>query len=296
MSRYIVLLVLAIIMVLEPAPVQPSDSGRSGHAETTVSHSSTANNPIIPPGEAQAKTALERSPRHGEYVDLKIEGSDHPVLTWVVYPERKDKAPVVIVIHEIYGLTDWIRAVADQLAADGFIAVAPDLISGKGPGGGGTASVQSRDDVVKLIRGLTDGEVNMMLNAVRSYAIKLPAANGKSAVAGFCWGGGKSFSYAAEQPELNAAVVYYGTSPDQKELGSIKAPVLGLYGGDDARVNATIGPAAGEMKKLGKVYEVEIYEGAGHGFLRQQDGRDGANMRASKQAWERMLGFFRKYL
>ncbi|MFZ2198403.1 MAG: dienelactone hydrolase family protein, partial [Thermodesulfovibrionales bacterium] len=126
--------------------------------------------------------------------------------------------------------------------------------------------------------------------------IKLPASNGKSAVVGFCWGGGKSFSYAAAQPDLNAAVVYYGTSPEEKELGSIKAPVLGLYGGDDARVNATIGPAEAEMKKLGKVYEVEIYEGAGHGFLRQQDGRDGANMKASHQAWSRMLGFLRKHL
>lgn len=293
MSKYLLLLVLAIMMALDPVPAQPSDSGHTGEI---ISQSSAASGPKIPPVEDQAKAALERSPRHGEYVDLKIEGSDHPLLTWVVYPERRDKAPVVIVIHEIYGLTDWIRAVADQLAADGFIAVAPDLISGKGPGGGGTASLQSRDDVVKLIRGLADREVNMKLNAVRSYAIKLPAANGKSAVAGFCWGGGRSFSYAAAQPELNAAVVYYGTSPEEKELGSMKAPVLGLYGGDDARVNATIEPAAREMKKLGKVYEVEIYEGAGHGFLRQQDGRDGANMRASLQAWPRMLGFLRKHL
>ncbi len=296
MSKYFLLLVLAIIMVLGSVPVQASDSEHSGPAGAAVFQTSAASAPKIPPGEEQAKTALERSPRHGEYVDLKIEGSDHPLLTWVVYPERKDKAPVVIVLHEIYGLTDWIRAVADQLAADGFIAVAPDLISGKGPGGGGTASLQSRDDVVKLIRGLTAGEVNAKLNAVRSYATKLPSANGKSSVAGFCWGGGRSFGYAAAQPELNAAVVYYGTSPEEKELGSIKAPVLGLYGEDDARVNATIEPAAGEMKKLGKVYEVEIYKGAGHGFLRQQDGREGANMKASQQAWQRMLGFLRKHL
>jgi len=299
MSKYLLLQVLAIMIVLAPVPVQPSDSGhtdRAGHAGAAVYQSSAATAPKIPPGEEQAKASLEKSPRHGEYVDLKIEGSDHPLLAWVVYPERKDKAPVVIVIHEIYGLTDWIRAVADQLAAEGFIAVAPDFISGKGPGGGDTTSVQSRDDVVKLIRGLAAEEVNMKLNAVRSYAIKLPPANGKSAVAGFCWGGGKSFSYAAAQPGLNAAVVYYGTSPDVKELGSIKAPVLGLYGGDDARVNATIGPAAEEMKKLGRVYEVEIYEGAGHGFLRQQEGRDGANIKASQQAWQRMLGFLKKHL
>ena len=296
MSKYVLLQVLVIMMVLVPVPAWLSHPGNSGHAGAAVSKSLTESAPKVPPGEEQAKAALERSPRHGEYVDLKIEGSDHPLLTWVVYPERRDKAPVVIVIHEIYGLTDWIRAVADQLAAEGFIALAPDLISGKGPGGGGTASLQGRDDVVKLIRGLADGEVNMKLNAVRSYAIKLPAANGKNAVAGFCWGGGKSFSYAAAQPELNAAVVYYGTSPDEKELGNIKAPVLGLYGGDDTRVKATVEPAVAEMKKLGKVYEVEIYEGAGHGFLRQQGGRDGANMRASQQAWQRMLGFLKKHL
>lgn len=287
------------MIVSGPVPVQASDPGhtdRAGDAGAAVYQSSAATAPHIPPGEEQAKAALEKSPRHGEYVDLKIEGSAHPLLTWVVYPERRDKAPVVIVIHEIYGLTDWIRAVADQLAADGFIAVAPDLISGKGSGGGGTASLQSRDDVVKLIRGLTAGEVNTKLNSVRSYAIQLPAANGKSAVAGFCWGGGRSFSYAAAQPELNASVVFYGMSPEEIELGSIKAPVLGLYGEDDARVNATIEPAAGEMKKLGKLYEVEIYKGAGHGFLRQQAGRDGANMKASQQAWQRMLGFFRKHL
>jgi carboxymethylenebutenolidase len=296
MSKYILLQVLAIMIVLGPVAAQPSDSGYTGHTGAALSQSSPESAPKNPPGEEQAKTALERSPRHGEYVDLKVEGSDQPLLTWVVYPERRDKAPVVIVIHEIYGLTDWIRAVADQLASEGFIAVAPDLISGKGPAGGGTASLQSRDDVAKLIRGLAAEEVNMKLNAVRLYAIKLPAANGKSAVAGFCWGGGRSFSYAAAQPELNAAVVYYGTSPDEKELGSVRAPVLGLYGGDDARVNATIQPAAREMKKLDKVYEVEIYEGAGHGFLRQQEGRDGANMRASQQAWTRMLGFLKKHL
>jgi len=299
MSKYLLLLVFAIIIMLGPVSAQPADSGykdEAGHSGAAVSQSSPANAQKIPPGEEQAKTAIERSPRHGEYVDLKVEGSEQPLLTWVVYPERKDKAPAVIVIHEIYGLTDWVRAVADQLAAEGFIAVAPDMISGKGPGEGGTASLQSRDDVAKLIRGLATEDVNMMLDTVRSYAIKLPASNGKSAVVGFCWGGSKSFSYAAAQPELNAAVVYYGTSPEEKELGSIKAPVLGLYGGDDARVNATIEPAAREMKKFDKVYEVEIYEGAGHGFLRQQEGRDGANMRASQQAWVRMLGFLRKYL
>ncbi len=249
-----------------------------------------------PPPDSLSKARLEKSPRHGEFVDIKMEGSSAAIRTWVVYPERKDKAPVVIVIHEIFGLSDWIRTVADQLAADGYIAVAPDLISGMGPGGGGTESVTSRDTVTRLIRGLSAEEATKRLNAVRAYAVKLPAANGKSATVGYCWGGSQSFRYATIQPELNAVIVYYGSSPDAKDLVNVKAPVLGLYGGDDARVNATIEPASAEMKKLGKVYEYEIFEGAGHGFLRQQAGRNGANLRATQKAWPRMLEFLKKHL
>jgi len=249
----------------------------------------------LPPAEETAKAALEKSPRHGEYVDVK--GADGaPIRTWVVYPERKDKAGVVIVIHEIFGLSDWIRGVADQLAREGFIAVAPDLISGHGPGGGGTDSVASRDDVVKLVRAVTPEEGTARLSAVRAYAIKLPAANGKSATIGFCWGGGRSFAYAADQPDLSAAVVYYGTSPEAADLARVKAPVLGNYGGDDARVNATIAPAEAEMKKLGKTYEPHVYDGAGHGFLRAQSGRDGANLKATQQAWPRTITFLRERL
>jgi carboxymethylenebutenolidase len=249
-----------------------------------------------PPPDSLAKARLEKSPRHGEYADVKLEGSSTLIRTWVSYPERKDKAPVVIVIHEIFGLSDWIRGVADQLAADGYIAVAPDLISGMGPGGGGTESVTSRDDVTKLIRGLSADEAMKRLNAVRAYAVKLPAANGKSATVGYCWGGSQSYSYASKQPELNVAIVFYGTSPATADLANIKAPVLGFYGGDDARVNATIEPASAEMKKLGKVYEYEVFEGAGHGFLRQQAGRNGANLRATQKAWPRMLEFLKKNL
>jgi carboxymethylenebutenolidase len=249
----------------------------------------------LPASEETTRAALEKSPRHGEYVDVKGPGGT-PIRTWVVYPERRDKAGVVIVIHEIYGLSDWIRAVADQLAREGFIAVAPDLVSGYGPGGGGTESAASRDDVVKLVRAITPADATARLNAVRDYAVKLPAANGKSATIGFCWGGARSFAYAAAQPALDAAVVYYGTSPDAAELATVKAPVLGLYGGDDARVNATIAPAEAEMKKLGRRYEPNVYEGAGHGFLRAQSGREGANLKATQQAWPRTIAFLREHL
>jgi len=249
----------------------------------------------MPPGEANAKEALNKSPRHGEWVDVRVAGMKSPLRCFVVYPETKVKAPVVILIHEIFGLTDWARAVADQLAADGFIAVAPDLLSGKGPGGGGTESVSNRDDVVKLVRDLKQDDVISALNAVRDHAIKLPAANGKSASIGFCWGGGLSFHYAIEQPALDAAVVYYGTNPsDAAALEKIHAPVLGLYGGDDARVSTTVPPAAEEMKKLGKPYVYHLYDGAGHGFLRAQGDRNGANLKAAQQAWPATIAFLRQ--
>src|SRR5262245_12628290 len=250
----------------------------------------------LPPSEATAKAALEKSPRHGEYIDVKMPGGGAPIRTWISYPERKDKAGVVIVIQEVFGLTDWLRGVADTLAKEGFIAVAPDMVSGLGPNGGGTDSVASRDDVVKLVRGLTPEEAAKRLNAVRDWAVKLPASSGKSATVGFCWGGGQSFAFAAAQPSLDAAVVYYGTSPDADALAKIKAPVLGHYGGDDARVDATIPPAEAEMKKLGKTYEPHIYEGAGHGFLRDQEGRDGANMKATKEAWPLTITFLKAHL
>ena len=250
----------------------------------------------LPPSEDQAKAALEKSPRHGEYADVKMSSGGVPIRTWVSYPERKDKAGVVIVIQEVFGLTDWIRGVADQLAKEGFIAVAPDMISGLGPNGGGTDSVASRDDAVTLVRGISPEEANRRLDAVRSWAMKLPAANGKVGTVGFCWGGARSFAYAAAQPALDGAVVYYGTSPDNEDLAKIQAPVEGHYGGDDARVDATIPPAEAEMKRLNKTYRPNVYGGAGHGFLRDQGGRDGANLRATQKAWRATVAFLRERL
>jgi carboxymethylenebutenolidase len=250
----------------------------------------------MPPGEAGAKASLERSPRHHEWVDLSVPETGAKVSAFVAYPERKDRAPVVIVIHEVYGLTDWIRAVADRLAADGFIAIAPDFLSGRGPGGGGTDRFGSRDDVVKAVRGLGAADVTAVLDAAVRYGKALPAADGKAATMGFCWGGGQSFDYATKRADLGAAVVFYGPSPDNSALTGVRAPVLGLYGGDDARVNATVGPAAARMKELGKSFTEHTYPGAGHGFLRAQDGRDGANLAASGKAWQAALDHLRKHL
>src|SRR5215472_10930187 len=261
-----------------------------GAGETTSSSSTR-----LPPSEEAAGQQLEGSPRHREWVNVDVGGT--PVRTWIVYPERKEKAPVVIVIHEIFGLTDWIRGVADQLAAEGFIAVAPDLISGKGPNGGGTESTTGRDEAVKLVTGLRPDEVVARLDAVGAYAVRLPASNGKSATVGFCWGGSTSFAYAVAQPQLDAAVVYYGTAPEDPEaLAAIRAPVLGLYGGSDARVDATLDATEAAMKAKGKSYERHVFDGAGHGFLRAQGGQDGANQGATDQAWPLTLAFLRKNL
>jgi carboxymethylenebutenolidase len=246
------------------------------------------------PSADTAKEALASSPRHGEWADVPLKGSDQKLHTWVVYPERKDKAPVVLVIHEIFGMTDWVRAVADQLAANGFIAVAPDLLSGKGPGGGGTDSFE-QGQARGAIQKLTPDEVTARLDAAREWALAQPSAGKKTGVIGFCWGGGMSFLYATRQPQLNAAIVDYGTPPRGDAMEKINCPVLGCYGGDDARVTATVAPTKQVMNDLHKEYTPRIFDGAGHGFLRQQSGRAG-NQNAADQAWKETTAFFKQNL
>jgi carboxymethylenebutenolidase len=240
----------------------------------------------VPPSDKTAKEAIDKSPRHGEFAEVPLPGTDVKIKCWVVYPETKDKAPVAIVIHEIFGMTDWVNSVADAVAAEGFIAIAPDLISGKEG-----AAESPREAIGKL----TEEETIQRLNAVRDYAIALPSANGKSASIGFCWGGKTSFLYATAQPKLDAAVVYYGNGPAPEKIASIAAPVQGHYGQDDARVNSTIPDTEAKMKESKKTYEYTIYDGAGHGFLRQQDGREGANLKASQQAWPKTIAFLKAH-
>ena len=262
--------------------------------ETATEFAASATVP--PPSEAGAAAALAASPRRGEWVDIQLGGGDWPIATWIVRPEGTADAPVVLVIHEIFGLTDWVRVVADRLAENGFVAVVPDLLSGLGPDGGGTAALASRDQVVRLIRSLEPADVIARLDAVRDHAITLPGTTGKTATIGFCWGGSTSFAYVVTQPHLQAAVVYYGSSPvETADYHLVEAPVLGLYGGDDERVNATIETAAREMARYGKHFESEIFPGAGHGFLRAQGGRHGANRQASLRAWRRTIEFLRRY-
>lgn len=221
-------------------------------------------------------------------------GASDSVRAWVVFPERRDKAPVVVVVHEIFGLTPWIRAVADQLAADGFVAIAPDLLTGKniqeGPEG------PLRESAVAAVRALDQSEVQRRLDFVARYAMALPAALPKYGIVGFCWGGSASFAHAVHTQSLGASVVYYGSSPSPEQLGAVRAPVLGLYGEDDARVNSTVPPADSAMKALGKAFEYHYFPGAGHGFLRAQTGQNGANLAATSDAWPRTVKWFRDHL
>jgi carboxymethylenebutenolidase len=247
----------------------------------------------LPAGANDAEARLKASPRHGEWVTVKTSPSDS-VIAWVVYPERRTKAPVVVVIHEIFGLSTWIRGVADQLAADGFIAIAPDLLTMKRSGD--LTTEWQRDSAVAAIRTLKREDVQRDLDAVASYGMALPAAEKKYGVVGFCWGGSTSFAHAAHAPGLGASVVYYGGSPEAAELSSVNAPVLGLYGGEDARVNSTIPRADSGLKALGRTYEHYEFAGAGHGFLRQQDGQNGANMQATREAWPKTVSWLKKYL
>ena len=248
----------------------------------------------LPADGATATARLEASPRHGEWITYDAGGGDR-VQAWVAYPERSDAAPVVVVIHDIRAMSDWARAVGDQLATDGFIAVVPDLLSGKGPGGGGTEAFAS-NEVGRAIRDLDPADVNRRLRAAAAYGTSLPSATDQVGVVGFCWGGSTSFAFAVDYGDLDAAVVYYGTSPPTEALSSIRAPVLGLYGGADNRVNSTIPAAQAELERLGKRYEVNIYDGAGHGFLGRQSGQDGANQAASEGAWPATISFFRELL
>ena len=222
------------------------------------------------PAQEWAKQALEKSPRHREWVNVKA--GSRTVSAFVVYPEVKTKATSVVVIHEIFGLTDWVQRLTDELAEAGYIAIAPDLLSGMGPNGGGTSSFTEGNAVGKAIRDLPPDQVIADLNAVADYVAKLPAANGKVAVAGFCWGGSQSFRFATNRPSLAAAFVFYGTGPESPDaIAAIKAPVYGFYAGNDARVNATVPKSEELMKAAGKKYDIVTYEGAGHGFMRAGD-------------------------
>ena len=277
------------------APSSDLHADHMADAPRATTSRAAASDPSLPAGSGDVAQRLASSPRHAEYVMIPA-GAGDSVRAWVVYPERSTKAPVVVVVHEIFGLSTWIRGVADQLAADGYIAIAPDLLTGKATPAPG-ADTLTQAVATSSIRTLKSGDVQRQLAAVGKFGMSLPAALHSYGIVGFCWGGGTSFEHAVTSPEgLGAAVVYYGTSPALASLSSVRVPVLGLYAGDDARVGATVPPADSAMRALGKTFHVHSFAGAGHGFLRQQDGKEGANLAATKQAWPLTIDFFRRYL
>jgi carboxymethylenebutenolidase len=272
---------VALIVGASVTTARPGPGARGAHQE-----------PAIPPGAADAVARINASPRHGEWVVVKS-GSDS-IRAWVVHPQRRDNAPVVIVIHEIYGLSNWIRGVADQLAADGFIAIAPDLLTMQNIAQ--TAEREpERQAATAAIRTIQPADYHRHIRAVADYGMAMPNAVKKYGVVGYCWGGSAVFNHAIFYPDVSGVVSYYGGTPRPlEELAKIKAPVLGLYGSNDARVNGTIPPADSAMKALGKTYEHHIFEGAGHGFLRAQE--QPANLEATRKAWPLTVAWFRRTL
>ncbi len=307
MPRHSSLLLLPLVAVLGACSferVMPEDANAAALAAEHAGHdmdagmsaaaASVFSQEGIAPGAAEAAQRLQDSPRHAEWAMVPLEpGSTDSIAAFVVYPERRENAPVVVVIHEIFGLSTWVRGVADQLAADGFIAIAPDLLWIER--GGATTDSLPYDEARAMIRGVSPDEMNAMVAAVANYGMALPAATDKYGVVGYCWGGSASFNHAVfGAPGLSASVVYYGSSPSAEDLAKVRVPVLGLYADTDQRVNATIARADSVLKANDVRYVKHVYPGARHGFLRAQD--DSSNAAASRQAWPETVGWFRRYL
>jgi carboxymethylenebutenolidase len=240
-----------------------------------------------------ARAALEKSPRHREWVTVKHDGRS--VETFVVYPESKGKTPVVLIIHEIFGMTDWVQDLADQVAAAGYIAVAPDLLSGMGPNGGRSSDF-AEGKANEAVSHLNPDQVTADLNAAGDYGLKIPASNGKLFVGGFCWGGSQTFRFATNRGDLSAAFVFYGGPPEKEAMARIKAPVYGFFAGNDARIGAMIPDAIVQMKAAGKPFDIVTYDGAGHGFMRAGEAPDAkdADKKARIEAWARWKSLLSK--
>jgi carboxymethylenebutenolidase len=242
-----------------------------------------------------ARQAVDKSPRRREWVTVKHDGRS--VESFVAYPQSQVKAPTIVVIHEIFGMTDWVESVADEFADAGYVAIAPDLLSGMAPNGGRTKGFPA-NGVGQAIGKLPPDQITADLNAVADYCRKLPASNGKVCVVGFSWGGGQSFRLATNRRDLSAAFVFYGNGPAPEAIANIQAPVYGFYAGTDARINGTVPATQEQMKAAGKFFEAVTYEGAAHGFMRagaQPDAAE-ANKKARAEAWVKLKALRAKFI
>lgn len=282
----------------------PNDNPHAMHmammAQTATGNAPTAGDtarkdPRIPANLFMARATLRDSKLKKEWVDIPLEGSSVKLHTLVIYPAGTAPTGVVIVMQHGVGVEEWQQALADQVAQDGFIAVLPDIWSGTGPNGGNHDASEFIDDAVRNAAGkVNQDEAQRRYKTAREWALKLPRANGKTASIGFCAGGGNSFRFAAEVPELNGAVVYYGASPNEALMAKIKAPVLGLYGENDGRMAENVAQTKLDMARLGKQYEAHVYPKTTHSFVMFQ--HIGTNGQAIADAWPRTIAFFKKNL
>ena len=247
-----------------------------------------------------ARQAVDKSPRKREWVTVKH--GARSVESMLVHPQTRDKAPGMIVIHEIFGMTDWVEEVTDEFAEAGYIAIAPDLLSGMAPNGGRTKDFPASQGggfgpVGEAIGKLPPDQITADLNAVADYCKNLPACNGKVCVVGFSWGGSQTFSFAANRRDLSAAFVFYGSGPAAESMARIQAPVYGFYAGNDARINGTIPQTQEQMRAAGKFYEPVTYEGAAHGFMRsgEQPNATEADKKARDAAWTKLKSLTAKF-
>jgi carboxymethylenebutenolidase len=300
LSAIAMLLVLSLVLFSGCAAVHEA------HSNVQLAHNHTEDSTAPTEGQDWAKQRLAKSPRHQEWVKIKYKPtnatSEREVNAFIVYPEVKTKATSVLVIHEIFGMSDWVQSLTDQLAEAGYIAIAPDLLSGMGPNKGGTSDVATggSNAIGLAIRALPPDQINADLNAVADYVVSLPSANSKLGVAGFCWGGSETFRFATNRQKMKAAFVFYGAAPmtgpqgaqvvDKAALARISAPVYGFYAENDMRINATLPATIEAMKQIEKTYEPVTYAGAGHGFMRageDPNDKNPANRKAREDAWKR---------
>ncbi|MDD3646255.1 MAG: dienelactone hydrolase family protein [Candidatus Gracilibacteria bacterium] len=278
MKKIIIFLLLGLFIVGCTA----NDNMQNGTQTGTTGTTNT--------GQTNDIDDLSKSERHQEWV--QIDNNGKTINTWVVYPESDENSSVVLLIHENKGLTDWVRNIADKLAAEGYIVVAPDLLSGYSENMQETSDFETEDAATKALYSIEQETITSDLMAVQDYAGGIDASNGKIAVVGFCWGGIQAFNFATQASDLDAVLVFYGTAPeDENVYDEIEAPVYGFYGGDDTRVNSTLGDTINYMEQNQKTFNYEIYNGAGHAFMRtgETSGASETEMQARDRAWDKML-------
>jgi carboxymethylenebutenolidase len=247
-----------------------------------------------------ARTMVDKSPRKREWITVKHDGRS--VESVVVHPQSQGKAPAMVVIHEIFGMTDWVENVTDEFAEAGYIAVAPDLLSGMASNGGRTKDFPATGGggfgpAAQAVMKLPPEQITADLNAVVEYCRSLQSCNGKVCVVGFSWGGSQTFRFATNRKDLSAAFVFYGSGPEAETLASIQAPVYGFYAGTDTRIDSTLPQTQEQMKAAGKFYEIVTYDGAAHGFMRsgEQPGATEADKKARDAAWVKLKALTAKY-